>query len=80
MRYFITDWSLDQDKIKLHVLDSWEGHLNHPEHWASTAFWGECPQGITPLYKEEGESAKTLLAPVATGRKCSEMGIEKHGN
>lgn len=80
MRYFVTEWSLDQDKIKLHVMDPWEGHLNHPEHWVNNSFWGECPQGITPLYKEEGESATMLLAPVATGRKCSEMGTEKQGD
>lgn len=76
----ITVWSLDKVKIEKHIMNPWNGHLNHPEHWGYSSFWGECPQGFSPLYKEEGASAKTLLAPVATGRKCSEMGGGKHGD
>jgi len=76
MVQFVTEWSCAPTIVEQHINQEWKGHLNHPEHWACSNFWGERPQGTSPLYTEEGASAKTLLAPVSTGRKCSEMGAE----
>lgn len=76
----ITAWSLDKVEIEKHIVNPWKGHLNHPEHWANQQFWVKSPQEFSPLYNEEGASAKTLLAPVATGLKCSGMGGEEREN
>ncbi len=76
MGQFVTEWSCVPSMVEQHIHNEWKGHLNHPEHWGCSAFWGEKPKETSPWYTEEGASGKTLLAPVATGRKCSEMGVE----
>lgn len=78
-RQFLTDWSCEPNVVKKHIQNEWEGHLNHPKQWEYRNFWSPPQEASYLWYTEEGASAKTLLAPAATGVKCSEMGREDQG-
>lgn len=68
------DYSFAPDVTRKHIRSEWEGHLNHPEHWNYTCFWGRMPAENSPFYREEGEAFHSVLSPFATGKKHSAMG------
>lgn len=41
-------YSWDETRIQKNIRDEWQGHLYHPEHWASTAFWGD--DKVNPIF------------------------------
>lgn len=69
--YQATQYTIDEKQQESNRRLEWAGHLNHPQHVYYTNFFTKTPSSPI-LYKEDGESAKFCLSPIATGIRSSD--------
>lgn len=68
----IHKYTFDAHKMQEHIRDDWNGHLNHPDHFAYKNFFGRTPSSRL-LYGYPGASAQHVLKPFATEKNADGM-------
>ncbi len=53
-------YSWNETRIQENIRDEWQGTLYHPEHWASSAFWGD--DKVNPIFIQKPNSPKTTIS------------------